>query len=64
MANIWRHLKWCTQKLEKEFIFIKSSLGQSQTPLLKFTKIGVVTPLAHSLNVIDCQKWGELPTST
>ena len=54
-------LKWCIQKFDKEFILIKPSPGQSQTSLLKFTKFGVVTPLAQSLNVINCQKRGETP---
>ena len=24
-------------------------------------KLGVLTPLEHSLNTINCQKWGEIP---
>jgi hypothetical protein len=61
ILNFLRPLNWCSRKFDMEFHFLQASLAQSEMPLLIPPKLGVLTSLECSSNIIKTTRWGETP---
>ena len=63
-GNILEHLKWYSQKFDKEFILYSCHLAKVKHIPFIASKLGVLTPLGHSVNINKCQIWGKTPYPT